>query len=72
MTSQRLNAEARDEIYTELCTLISDCADRDDAPISRSELFLSRLCLLLIEQLGDADLARDALRRARSEPENAI
>ncbi len=48
---------ARDEIYTELCGALSDAGDR-------SELFLSRLCLLLIEELGSPQQVRQALANA--------
>lgn len=71
MTSKRLSIEARDEIYTELCTSITECAGNDGTATSRTELFLSRFCLLLIEQVGDPDMVRDALRNAKLEPKKA-
>jgi len=55
---------ARDEIYTELCGALSDAGDR-------SELFLSRLCLLLIEELGSPQQARQALANAVLEASQA-
>ncbi len=55
---------ARDEIYTELCGALSDAGDR-------SELFLSRLCLLLIEELGSPQQVRQALANAVLEASQA-
>lgn len=55
---------ARDEIYTELCGALSDAGDR-------SELFLSRLCLLLIEELGSPQQAQQALANAKLEAAQA-
>lgn len=52
---------ARDEIYTELCGALTDAGER-------SELFLSRLCLLLIEELGSPERARRALAQAALGP----
>lgn len=52
---------ARDELYTELCGALTDAGDR-------SELFLSRLCLLLMEELGSPQKARQALAAAVLDP----
>ncbi|HYF57872.1 MAG TPA: hypothetical protein VEA81_02820 [Burkholderiaceae bacterium] len=50
--------EARDALYRE-CALAITEAGRE-----RESLFLARLALLLMERLGDADAAREALREA--------
>ncbi len=52
---------ARDELYTQLCGALTDAGDR-------SELFLSRLCLLLMEELGSPQKARQALAAAALDP----
>lgn len=52
---------ARDELYTELCGALTDAG-------YRSELFLSRLCLLLMEELGSPQKARQALAAAVLDP----
>lgn len=63
--NERVNEQwtdaARDEIYTELCGALTDAGDK-------SELFLSRLCLLLIEELGSPQKARQALAQAVLDP----
>jgi hypothetical protein len=53
------NERARDEIYGELCLGITDAGE------ARESLFLARLCLLLVEALGDAEAARRAIAAAR-------
>lgn len=60
---QQIWADAtRDEVYTELCSALTSAGDR-------SELFLSRLCLLLIEELGSPQRARHAIAGATLTPE---
>ena len=58
--SEQWTDATRDEIYTELCSAMTDAGDK-------SELFLSRLCLLLIEELGSPQRARQALASATLE-----
>ena len=67
MTSPQWTAEARDRIYTELCKAVTQSADDESCsvPETRTELFLSRLCLLLIEELADAEAAGRALAEAK-------
>lgn len=55
--SEVWNEVARDDIYTALCNAVTQSGDR-------SELFLSRLSLLLIEQLGSPERARQAIADA--------
>lgn len=63
--NERVNEQwtdaARDELYTELCGALTDAGER-------SELFLSRLCLLLMEELGSPQRARQALAAALLDP----
>jgi len=63
--TERVNEQwtdaARDELYTELCGALTDAGDR-------SELFLSRLCLLLMEELGSPQRARQAICSAALDP----
>lgn len=55
--SEQWTDAARDEIYTEICGALTDAGDK-------SELFLSRLCLLLVEELKSPQKAREALAAA--------
>lgn len=55
--NDRWTDAARDEIYTEMCGALTEAGDK-------SELFLSRLCLLLIEELKSPQKARQALAAA--------
>lgn len=55
--SEQWTDTARDEIYTEICGALTEAGDK-------SELFLSRLCLLLIEELKSPERARRALAAA--------
>ena len=54
----------RDEIYTEICGALTNAGDK-------SELFLSRLCLLLVEELKSPQKARQALAAAALDPPQA-
>ena len=67
MTNSDWTAEARDEIYTQLCAAITESAAGgvSSSEETRTELFLSRLCLLLIEELADTEAARRALSNAK-------
>jgi len=63
--NERVNEQwtdaARDELYTELCGALTDAGER-------SELFLSRLCLLLMEELESPRKARQAISSAALDP----
>ncbi len=48
----------RDRVYSELCEAVTRAGP------DREALFLSRLCLLLIEQRGSHDLAMQAIADA--------
>ena len=60
MSEQQWTDATRDEIYSEVCSALTDAGDK-------SELFLSRLCLLLIEELGSPQRTRQALANAALE-----
>lgn len=53
------NERTRDEIYGELCRAIADAGETQES------LFLARLCLLLVEELGDPEAAQRAIAAAR-------
>ncbi len=60
MSEQQWTDVTRDEIYTEISGALTEAGDK-------SELFLSRLCLLLIEELGSPQRARQAIANATLE-----
>ena len=50
--------EERDAVYTQLCQTLTDVGE------AQALLMLARLALLLAEQLGDAELARQLIAEA--------
>ena len=59
-----LNLKAPDDFYQALIDLHRDLTDQ------QSELVNARLILLLANHIGDLDVLRDAMRRARAEIES--
>ena len=58
-----LNLKAPDDFYNALIELHRDLSDE------QSELVNARLILLLANHIGDPDVLRDAMRRARGDVE---
>lgn len=56
-----LDEQSLDEVYTRACQLMTELGE------ARTPLFLARLCLLLMKEVGDADRIRAALEAARPE-----
>jgi Protein of unknown function (DUF2783) len=54
-----LTAEQLDEVYTRACRAMTELGE------ARGELFLARLALLLMKQVGDADRIAGAIDTAR-------
>lgn len=54
-----LDEQSLDEVYTRACQLMTELGE------ARTPLFLARLCLLLMKEVGDADRIRAALEAAR-------
>lgn len=67
MTNPTWTDTTRDEIYTQLCEAVTHCAAIEHPPTAETatELYLSRLCLLLLEEIADPVAARRALANAR-------
>ena len=67
MTKPLWTAAARDDIYTQLCEAVtqSSAAAGPPAADTATELYLARLCLLLLEAEADPDIARRALADAQ-------
>lgn len=58
MSAESWTETERDLIYSELCESVTRVGPEQEA------LFLSRLCLLLIEQLGSRELAMQTIADA--------
>jgi hypothetical protein len=65
MESPMLNAEELDEVYTRACYAMTELGE------AKGELFLARLALLLMKEVGDAtrilaavDAAKDGVMEA--------
>lgn len=56
-----LNADDLDDLYTRACDVMTELGEE------RTELFLARLTLLLIKQVGDRDRVIAAIEAARSD-----
>jgi hypothetical protein len=54
------NEDHRDQVYTELCRALTAAGEADET------LFLSKLCLLLIEELKSRDAALKAITEAQA------
>ena len=56
-----LNADDLDDLYTRACGAMTELGEE------RTELFLARLTLLLMKQVGDRDRVIAAIEAARSD-----
>jgi hypothetical protein len=54
------NEDHRDQVYTELCRALTAAGEAGET------LFLSKLCLLLIEELRSRDAALKAITEAQA------
>lgn len=55
-----LSPDELDEVYTRACTVMTELGE------ARTELFLARLALLLMKEIGDAARVDAAITAARS------
>jgi hypothetical protein len=56
-----LSDQELDEVYTRTCQLMTELGE------ARTPLYLARLCLLLMKEVGDAERIRAAIETARPE-----
>jgi hypothetical protein len=54
-----LDEQALDEVYTRTCQVMTELGE------ARTPLFLARLCLLLMKEVGDAERIAAAIEAAR-------
>jgi hypothetical protein len=61
MESAMLNADQLDEVYTRACYAMTELGE------TQGELFLARLALLLMKQVGDGPRILEAIEAARAD-----
>jgi hypothetical protein len=54
-----LDPQSLDDLYTELCNTLTEVGE------AQTSALLARLCLLLMQETGDAERIRRAIRAAR-------
>ena len=67
MNSPQFYTTKTKQLYTQLCEAVTQCAVNEHPPTAETatELYLSRLCLLLLEEIADPVAARRALANAQ-------